>query len=139
MVARCSSLTCFFLALLSWSLLTRAASATGASQPPAQPAPAQQDTGAWPKTVKAKGVTFEVFQPQPSSWDGYKLVAAAAVKAQEAGDKPPTFGSITMEAKTIVNKDARTVALEQIAVTQAKFPSLKESAGQYQKLLHQAV
>lgn len=140
MFARCSSLASFCIALLSWILMARDASATAASQPPAQPAPAQQDAGAWPKTVKAKGITFEVFQPQPSSWDGYKLVAAAAVKAQEGGDKPPTFGSIEIEAKTIVNKDARTVSLEQVAVTKAKFPSLKEEgAGQYLKILHQAV
>jgi hypothetical protein len=139
MVGRCSSLACFFIALLSWILLARAASAADASQPSAQPAAAQQDAGAWPKTVKAKGITFEVYQPQPSSWDGYKLVAAAAVKAQEAGDKPPTFGSIEIEAKTIVNKDARTVALEQVAVTKAKFPSLNESASHYQQLLNQAV
>jgi len=139
MFAHCSSLACFFIALLSWVTLAGDAAATDASQPPAQPAPAQQDAGAWPKTVKAKGITFEVYQPQPISWDGYKLVAAAAVKAQEGGDAPTTFGSIEIEAKTIVNKDARTVALEQVAVTKAKFPSLKEGEGQYLKLLHQAV
>src|SRR5215471_9636620 len=140
MFARCSSVACFLIALLSWTLLARDATASDASQPPAQQAaPAPQDAGAWPKTVKAKGITFEVYQPQPSSWDGYKLIAVAAVKAQEAGDKPPTFGSIEIEAKTIVNKDARTVTLEQVAVTKAKFPSLKEGEGQYLHLLHEAV
>jgi hypothetical protein len=137
-----------FRLLASWSWLLAAALALLALSPraDAQPPPAAspagsvaQEVGAWPKTVKAKDVSFEVYQPQPSAWDGYRLSAAAAVKAQEEGQETPIFGVIQLEASTSVNKDARSVVLEHLQVKSVNFPSLQAGAARYQGLLEEAV
>ena len=72
------------------------------------------------------------------AWDGYNLKATAAVAARTASNEEPTFGSIQMEAQALVNKDDRTVTLQRVDVTFARFPSLPDGGAKYQKLLNDA-
>jgi hypothetical protein len=85
---------------------------------PADPA----TTPKWPHVVAANGVSFEVYAPQVDAWDGEALLAHALVKAQAAGDAQPAIGALRMTARTAVDDGAKTVALQDLRVTAARFP-----------------
>jgi hypothetical protein len=91
--------------------------------------------GDWPRTTTLDGVELNIYQPQPSSWDGYRFRASAAVMAEEPPGGPQTFGAIQIDATTIVNKDTRTVTFDQIQISNARFPSVPDKAARWQKLL----
>jgi hypothetical protein len=76
----------------------------------------------WPHIVAANGVSFEIHAPQVDAWDGEALLAHALVKAQPGGRKQPAIGAVRMTARTEVDGDAKTVALQDVQVTAARFP-----------------
>lgn len=94
--------------------------------------------GLWPKTIESGGIAFTVYQPQPSAWDGYNLEASAAVAARASSDGEPTFGSIELVARALVNKDDRTVTLQRVDVKSARFPSEQDGGAAYRNLLNEA-
>ena len=110
--------------------------AAPAAAPAASAAPPSEQEGNWPRSVLTDGATFTVYQPQLTSWDGYKFRAMAAVMVQEAGQETQTFGSIQIDATSLVDKDERTVLLENVTVSNAKFPSAPGKASRYQKALN---
>jgi hypothetical protein len=93
----------------------------------AQPAPVAQpppsDEAGWPRSFSASGVAFEVYRPQVVKWDGTNLTADAAVVAQPAGQAQPVYGMVRMGARTAVDKAAGVVVLEDLTVTDARFPA----------------
>lgn len=89
------------------------------------------DTG-WPRVFAVNGVTNTLYQPQVQAWSGNQLTARAAVAVQAPGDKLATFGVINLIATTQVDKTQRTVLLENLQVTDAKFPSAPDQAVNYQ-------
>ncbi len=88
---------------------------------PEQPAPAAAKAPQWPHIVAANGVSFEIHAPQVDAWDGEALLAHALVKAQPGG-KQPAIGAVRMTARTEVDDSAKTVALQDVQVTAARFP-----------------
>ena len=122
------------------------------SQPPAtdelQPAvatpappsdePAPPDTG-WPRVLSGSGLNFTVYQPQLDNWDGFTLEAHAAVAVESGGEQPPVFGVVLLSAHTLVDKDERLVTLEDLKVSDARFPSAPEQAQVYGQALHDAL
>lgn len=89
----------------------------------------------WPRVVFRDGVTNTIFQPQLESWDYVTVKARSAVALQPKGAEQPTFGTIEITAKTRVDRAARTVFLDQPAITQANFPSAGPQAEAYLKTL----
>ena len=79
------------------------------------------DTG-WPRILSGNGQTFTVYQPQLDSWDGFTLEAHAAVAVETGGEQPPIFGVVNLSAHTLVDKDERLVTLEDLKVSDARFP-----------------
>jgi hypothetical protein len=102
------------------------------SAPATQSASAQTSTvpeeTPWPLKVAAGTTTLLVYQPQLDTFDGYKLTARAAVEAKEANGKS-TYGIIHVNARAIVDKGTRTVALDNYEIAKADFPSAEEKAG----------
>ena len=128
-----------WLVTLLVTLLCYPGSAAWAQSAPSSSKPAQPaDDSKWPRSVESGGVRFTVYQPQPITWDGYELSTTAAVVAQEPNTETQTYGSIQLDAKTLVNKDSRTVTLEHAKVSKAKFPSLEDGGARYAKLLNDA-
>ena len=94
------------------------ATASEHAAPVADPAKAPK----WPHVVAANGVSFEVYAPQVDAWDGEALLAHALVKALAAGHAEPAIGALRMTARTAVDDGAKTVALQDLRVTAARFP-----------------
>jgi hypothetical protein len=96
----------------------------------ALPAPAQS-TGAdlaWPRKFSANGAAFTIYQPQVDSWQGQVLAARVAVAVQPAGTGQPTFGTVSFNAMTAVDKPSNAVALSQFSLRKATFPTLADQA-----------
>ncbi len=96
------------------------------------------DTG-WPRILAGSGQTFTVYQPQLDSWDGFTLEAHAAVAVETGGEQPPVFGVVNLSAHTLVDKDERLVTLEDLKVSDARFPSAPEQAPVYGRALQDAL
>jgi len=77
----------------------------------------------WPVTVRAPDATLTLYQPQLDSWDGYKVSARVAVRADLGSDHPqPRFGVLTLSARTLTDKGRRTVRIDQVQIVKAEFP-----------------
>ena len=98
--------------------------------PPADPG--------WPRSLSANGQAFTVYQPQLDSWDGFTLEAHAAVAVESGGEQPLIFGVVSISARTLVDKEERLVTLEDVKITDARFPSAPEQAQAYGQALSDA-
>ncbi len=87
------------------------------------PPPSQATPDPWPKSATQSGTQYTIFQPQLDRWDDYHYEAHAAVQVIPAGTKSPVFGVIEITATTIVDRPNRVVHIENLKITEAKFPS----------------
>ena len=73
-----------------------------------------EDSG-WPRLFKTDGAEVLVYQPQVDSWQNHEsLEFRMATSVKRATDEQPTFGVITIAAKTKVNHEERTVLLTEL-------------------------
>jgi hypothetical protein len=119
------------------------ANLSAAQPPPSSGAAAQSAPAAaaappgetpWPLKVAAGTTTLLVYQPQIDSFNGYELQARAAVEAKEAGGKS-SYGIIHVNARALVDKGSRTVALDRYEIAKANFPSAEAEAGPWVQAL----
>ena len=87
-----------------------------AQTPPPPPIPG------WPRQFYYSGDSITIYQPQVDSWQDNLIRAHAAVAIKAPGMDAPTYGVISMQGVTAVNKDTRLVDLYDIAVTNAEVP-----------------
>lgn len=81
----------------------------------------------WPREITAKsGAVISVYQPQPESLSGDKLGGRCAFSAVEKPGAEPVFGVFWYQAIIATDRDARTVALESIKVTDIKLPGITD-------------
>ena len=99
-------------------LLAALSSMPLSAQTPSTPA----DPG-WPRQFYYSGDSITIYQPQIESWQDNLIRARAAVAIKAPGMDAPTYGVITMQGVTAVNKDTRLVDVYDIAVTNGKFPA----------------
>lgn len=95
------------------------------------PAPAGSGDTPWPYPVKvSEQMTLLVYPPQLETWDGGTLSAIAAVVAREGtGDKTrSTYGTVSIEAHTLVDKGNRRVTLDNFRISHAAFPTAGNEA-----------
>lgn len=92
------------------------------------------DTG-WPRSFTANGITFTVYQPQLTSWDGTQLTARTVVAAQPVGTPEPTYGTVSLSATTETDKVNRQVTLYNVTVSNVQFPGSPDQNVNYQGLL----
>jgi hypothetical protein len=100
-------------------------SATASAGPP--------ETG-WPRVIEAsRGHSIVVYEPRVTSFKGRVLTANAATSIQPPGDEEPTFGVIWFTADLEADSDGKSVKIERLEVTNAKFPEntpqLEEAVG----------
>jgi len=72
-----------------------------------------------------------VYQPQVNSWDGHRIDFRSALAIKPAGAKDEAFGVIFANARTEVDKVARTVVFEDMKITKTDFPTLPNRGGAY--------
>ncbi|HTP52098.1 MAG TPA: hypothetical protein VMK42_15490 [Anaeromyxobacteraceae bacterium] len=111
----------------AFALLVAAAGA-GLAQapPPAAPPPAEGQDGfqtSWPRSIDLEKGSLEIYQPQIERYQGVALSARSAVAWTPKGQEP-IFGVVWLDARVLVDKDARDVAVEQVTVKKVRFPNI---------------
>ncbi len=115
------------------------APALAAAQPTAS-APAAPSTTAprsaipadpWPRKLDLAGAAALVYQPQVNRWDGNRLDFRAAVALQPSGAQQETYGVVFASARTHVDRAARTVVLDDLAIYRSDFPLLPDRGKAY--------
>jgi hypothetical protein len=86
---------------------------------------ADRDLG-WPREVTAENAKILMYQPQIESFKGDILSGRAAVSVTMKDSVNPVFGVVWMDSKVSVDKDARTVDILEITVTNVRFPNATE-------------
>lgn len=125
------------LAILTAVAAPGTARAQAAGETPAL-ATAGPDVG-WPREVKDGQNTITVYQPQVESWDGNLLESRSAVSVSTPAAPTPTFGVVWFTARTDVDKQTRTVTLQDLDITRASFPTQPAQQGAYLQALRAAV
>ncbi|MGD0581972.1 MAG: hypothetical protein ABR974_03380 [Bacteroidales bacterium] len=83
----------------------------------------------WPKDVTlSNGYIATIFQPQPENLNGNRLESRAVVSIRKTKSDDPVFGVIWAEAALLTDKDTRMATMENIKVTQVRFPDLQDKA-----------
>jgi hypothetical protein len=85
----------------------------------------------WPRHVQTTAGYATIYQPQVETWTGNKLTFHAAVSFAATDSGAPTFGVVFATARTETDKENRTVTLEDMKLTGAKYPSRPDSVKPY--------
>ena len=125
-----------FLFLVSAAASAQQVPAVSAQQTPAPaaaPAAAapQLPADPWPRVVDLSNGQVLVYQPQVNKWEGNRIDFRAALAIKVTGAKDETFGVIFANARTQVDKVARTVVFEDMKVTKVDFPTLPNRGAAY--------
>ncbi len=99
-----------------------APSAAPAAQLPADP---------WPRVVDLTNGQVLVYQPQVNKWEANRIDFRSALAIKPTGAKEETFGVIFANARTQVDKVARTVVFEDLKITKTDFPTLPNHGAAY--------
>jgi len=83
----------------------------------------QVSTDPWPREFDNANTHFVVYQPQVDSWKDNHLEARSAVAVTRVGGTIPAYGIVALSARTNVDKETRTVFLDDLKVTGATFPA----------------
>jgi hypothetical protein len=116
-----AALACTGVAL-SQGAAPSAAPATTAAKPPPDP---------WPTVLNLKNGQVLVYQPQVNSWDGDRIDFRSALAIKATGANDESFGVIVANARTEVDKVARTVVFEDMKITKTDFPTLPDRGAAY--------
>jgi len=84
-----------------------------------------QDLPSWPMEFYAAEASVVMYQPQLEKLEGNLLSARAAVAVTPTGEEEPTFGAVWFDARLETDRAARTAAVLEIEVTDAKFPEVE--------------
>jgi hypothetical protein len=92
--------------------------------------PAAQTTDSedslWPLELDSDGGQIIIYQPQIESYEGNMLEARAAVSVTQKGATEAVFGAMWFQARMSTDLDARLISCENLKVTAASFPTLKD-------------
>jgi len=93
----------------------------------------------WPREFEDNGTKVDIYQPQIEKWDGTDFETRSAVAVTPVNSKEPVYGVFWMKARADVDKAARIVTLNDIEVTKAKFPSVREIQDEYLAIIRKHV
>jgi len=90
-------------------------------------AAAASDDQGWPRVFQKDGKELTVYQPQVDFWQDYKVLHARfAIAVKTGAKKEEKYGVVETEAQTVVDQDARTVALIPKS-RELRFPNTSDS------------
>lgn len=88
---------------------------------------AASDDQGWPRVFQKDGKELTVYQPQVDFWHDYKILHARfAIAVKTGAKKEEKYGVVESEAQTVVDQDARTVALIPKS-RELRFPNTSDS------------
>ena len=93
----------------------------------------------WPKEIDTDNLHLVLSQPQVDSWKGNRIEARSAVIVTFKGDTTQIFGTVSISARTEIDKEARLVSLEDITVKEANFPSAPSLQDKLRKDVRESV
>ncbi|MBO3707828.1 MAG: hypothetical protein J5X21_15715 [Candidatus Accumulibacter sp.] len=93
----------------------------------------------WPRQVALAGTTALVYLPQVDGWQGNMLDFRAAVSLPGSGTEQQTFGVIWGSARTAIDRTTRSVTVEDLKLTRARFPTLADNGLDYLNQLRGAL
>jgi hypothetical protein len=88
---------------------------------------ASTPTGDWPREITKDGNRLTYYQPQVDTWADYRRLDGRVAVVLTPNGGQSVAGMITLQAQTDTNFDDRTVAIHDIRVTSARFPSLDDA------------
>src|SRR2546426_5398020 len=131
LIALAAAMTC------SAALRAQPASPSAASGQEVTPA---GDELTWPREFQDNGTKLDIYQPQIEKWEGAAFETRSAVAITPPGSSnAPVYGVFWMKARADVDKAARIVTLNDIAVTRASFPSAPYLQSNYVALIRKHV
>lgn len=83
---------------------------------------AADKTTDWPLTIEGKSITATIYQPQPESLTGSLLKGRAAISIAKKGSTDLVFGALWFSCQLIIDRDSRKADLQDIKITDVKFP-----------------
>jgi hypothetical protein len=89
----------------------------------------------WPRQLTIADGTALIYLPQVNGWEGNRLGFRAAVSVKKAGANDETFGVIWGTARTDVDRVTRMVSLEELSLTQVRFPTVADNGLAYLRQL----
>lgn len=91
----------------------------------------------WPRVFAAGDFQVTVYQPQVESWNRDRIQSRAAVAVQTKASSVPFYGIVWLSARTDVDRENRLVALNEIRVERAEFPSKPERDEEFANAIRQ--
>jgi len=79
--------------------------------------------GDWPREIDTDSVHLVIYQPQVDSWKDNRIEARSAVIVTRKEDPAAIFGTVSIHARTEIDKETRMVAFEDITIKDAHFPT----------------
>ncbi|MBN8493648.1 MAG: carbohydrate-binding family V/XII [Burkholderiales bacterium] len=102
---------------------------------PAAAAPANLPADPWPRDVSIANAAVLVYQPQVNSWVGNQIDMRMAMALKPTGATQETFGTVFATARTQVDRAARTVVFQNLAISKVDFPTLPDRGASYTSAL----
>lgn len=81
-----------------------------------------QQPPSWPHTFSSPVGSVTIYEPQVDSFNQTTLTSHAAVSIVPTGQTAPVFGAMWFSAQVQTDRDNRTVQLENVTVTNSRFP-----------------
>ena len=72
--------------------------------------------GNWPREIDSGSVHLVIYQPQVDSWKDNRIEARSAVIVTRREDPTQIFGTVSINARTEVDRETRLVAFEDISI-----------------------
>lgn len=82
----------------------------------------------WPREIQTDKGKIIIYQPQPEKLTGNLLEARAAISIEGTDGKQPSFGAMWFKAQMNTDRGTRTAVLENIDVTNLRFPAITDSS-----------
>jgi hypothetical protein len=90
----------------------------------------------WPRVVDLPEGRIVVYEPQVESLQGNILKGRGALSLTPKGKKDPVFGAIWFESRIEIDRDARTVTVEEMKIPRVRFPnSTDEESARYAQII----
>ena len=81
----------------------------------------------WPRVIQVPLARIVIYEPQLESFKGDLLAARAAVSVTPTDSEAPVFGAVWLAGRVAVDREARTVNLLSVSVTDVKFPTATDA------------
>ena len=79
--------------------------------------------GDWPREIDTDSVHLVIYQPQVDNWKDNRIEARSAVIVTRKEDPAAIFGTVSIHARTEIDRETRMVAFEDITIKDAHFPT----------------